>query len=242
MQLAALAEVAGVAVAHDDLDKRLAAQPPGQTPGLGLGEPHKRGLDDEVLGHAEIERQLHGVERVAPAVRIAGEVGLAHAAHQPRQPAPVGQRRGVDEEGQVAAGHEGRGQALLGQLDRPVGGERALGHRAEALHLEHVVGAQPLAPGGEGLGHAGAHRLAGGQLHRVPLAVVEAHGLDPPVALQRPGQADGGILSAGEQHEGARGLVHRPHMRAAAARGKAPAAARRRKRGNGPPAQRFGVQ
>ena len=40
------------------------------------------------------------------------------------------------------------------------------------------------------------------------LAVVEADGFDPRVALQRPGQAGGGVLSAAEQDQGGVGLMH----------------------------------
>ena len=35
----------------------------------------------------------------------------------------------------------------------------------------------------------------------VALAIIEADGLDPVEARQRPGQADGGILAAGKQHQ-----------------------------------------
>jgi hypothetical protein len=38
------------------------------------------------------------------------------------------------------------------------------------------------------------------KLHRMALAVVEADSLDACEALERPGETDGGILPAGEQH------------------------------------------
>ena len=45
-------------------------------------------------------------------------------------------------------------------------------------------------------GHAVAHCDPGLHLDRVPLAIVEAHGLDTIKALERPGQACGAILPA----------------------------------------------
>ena len=51
-------------------------------------------------------------------------------------------------------------------------------------------------------GDLGADHGALVELHGVALAVGEADGLDALVALQRPGEADGGVLPAGEQHEG----------------------------------------
>ena len=39
------------------------------------------------------------------------------------------------------------------------------------------------------------------QLDGVALAVGEADGLDASVAVERPGQADGGVLPAGKQHQ-----------------------------------------
>lgn len=79
-----------------------------------------------------------------------------------------------------------------------------------------MVGSEPGRPGREALGDRGANRHAGLQLHRMALAVVKAHGLDALIVLERPGQADAGILPAGEQHQRAglaNWVAHRPHMR-----------------------------
>ena len=99
----ALAQIAGVAFLDDQLDQRLAAERLGQRPGLRLGQPHQRRLDGEGAPMPSFSARLQRVQRVAPAVGIAGIVGLAHAADQRVQPAPVGQGRGVGEEDQIAA-------------------------------------------------------------------------------------------------------------------------------------------
>ena len=116
--------------------------------------------------------------------------------------APVGERAGEGEEDQVAARHEGGRQAVVGHLDRHVAGERGLGDGGERVELDHMVLAEPLRPVADAA-PASCSRIARPhrQLDRVALAVVEADGLDPRKALERPGQADGGILPAGEQHQ-----------------------------------------
>ena len=119
------------------------------------------------------------------------------------QPAPVGQGGGVGQEDQIAPGHESGGQASLVDLDRPLGGERGVADGAESADIEHLVLAQARAPNREIARPWPPHRQPRLQLDRVPLAVVEADGLHPLVARQRPGQADRGVLAAGEQHQGA---------------------------------------
>ena len=52
------------------------------------------------------------------------------------------------------------------------------------------------------------------KLDRVALAVAEAEHFDAREALQRPGEAGGGILSAGKQHQRGFGLDWIAHERA----------------------------
>ena len=68
--------------------------------------------------------------------------------------------------------------------------------------LQHVVVAEPRAPR-RGTGGAISARITGRcvELDGVALAVGEADGLDARVALERPGEADRGVLAAGEQYE-----------------------------------------
>ena len=76
-------------------------------PGGGLVAPHQRRFEHEAALHAEVERDLHGLDRIVPAVRIAGVVGLAHAADDALDAAAIGDGCGIGEEEQVAAGDEG---------------------------------------------------------------------------------------------------------------------------------------
>jgi len=122
-------------------------------------------------------------------------------------PTPVGDRCRVGEEQQVAAGHEGVGQA--GGAEADLGCLRQCGVRqlAEFAHRHGVVLAQPLAPRGKRGAQAGQHGGPLGELHRVALTVVEPDRLDVRKAVERPGQAGGGVLPTGEEDE--RAIVHR---------------------------------
>ena len=179
-------------VLDDQVDERRAAQPPGHLPGAGLVDPHERRLDGEGRVHAKRQRPGQGLERVVAAVGVARVVGLTHAADQGADAAAVGERGGVGEEQEVAAGHERVRQAGCRHLEGGVAGERRVADLAEGGEVEHVVRPEPRGPpgivGGEGL----AHGAALDQLHGVPLAVAEAHRLDPAVALERRGEADRG--------------------------------------------------
>ncbi len=127
------------------------------------------------------------------------------------EPAPVRQGGGVGQEHQVAPGHEGRGQPSLGDLDGALRRQGRLADGAEAPDVDQVILAKPIRPGREASDNLLPHAVPRRELGGVALSVVEAHRLHPPKAVQRPRQADAGILAAREQDEGAlgwRGLAH----------------------------------
>ncbi len=64
-----------------------------------------------------------------------------------------------------------------------------------------MVVAKPLRPGRPQRRHPLAHARPHLELGAVALAIVEADGLDPHEALERPGEADGRVLPAGKQHK-----------------------------------------
>src|SRR5437879_3963225 len=76
----ALAKVAGVSLLDDDIDERLAAELLGQGEGRRLVDPHERRLQHEAPVHAQPERDLQRLDGVVAAVRVTGEIRLAHAA------------------------------------------------------------------------------------------------------------------------------------------------------------------
>ena len=72
---------------------------------------------------------------------------------------------------------------------------------AEQRQVEQVVVAEPRAPARKLAAQLRAHVQPALELDVVALAVVEADRLDVGVALERPGQADGRVLTAGEQDQ-----------------------------------------
>ncbi|CFP58709.1 Uncharacterised protein [Bordetella pertussis] len=207
MALAALAQVAGMAVLDHHVDQRLPAQPVGQLPGLGLVQPHQRRLDGDPRTQPQAQRYLLRLDGVVAAVRVPGKIGFAHAAHQHVELAAITERRGQRQEQQVAARHEGIGQAVGLHLDLAVAGHGGVAHLRQDAQVEQMIVAQALGPVGKVGAQFAQHDLAGIQLDAMPLAVVETQRLDVGIALQRPGQASGGILSAREQHQGASLMV-----------------------------------
>ena len=154
-------------------------------------------------GIAQVQRKLHGLERVIAAVGVAGVIGLTHAGDDAAQPATPRDGAGAGQEQQVAAGDEGVRQAFVGHHDRLFGGQRGLaqaGDRRGQVH--HVV--RPQIRGGQGL----ADRLPAVEFDGVPLAVAEADRLHMGIAGERPGQAGRGVLPAGEQDQSVVGRDH----------------------------------
>ncbi|ABA49515.1 hypothetical protein BURPS1710b_0356 [Burkholderia pseudomallei 1710b] len=201
MQLRALADIARVRLDADQLDERRAAQLLGEPPRIGLVEPHQRRFQHEARVHAEIERDLQRLHRVVAAVRIAGEIGLAHAADERAQPAPISDRRGDRHEQQVAARHERVRQAVRRRLDLDRARHRGIADRAEHRQIDQVIVAQLVRPLRKTPLQRIAHALATFELDAVALAVIEAERLDGLIALERPGHTCGRILAAGKQYE-----------------------------------------
>ena len=121
----------------------------------GLVEPHQRRLDRHRRVQAEAERDLQRLQRVVAAVGVAGVVGLAHAADQHVEAAPVGHRRREGEEQQVAARHEGVRQAAARSSRSRASSVSAVSEIwPSSDEVEQVVVAEP------GLPTAGTSRAA----------------------------------------------------------------------------------
>src|SRR5690606_15724138 len=208
----AIAEVAGMGRLHDQFDERFATEGTGELPGGGLVDPHQRGLDPRPRVHAEIERNLHRLDGIVAAIRIAREVGFAYPGDEDAKSATVGDRRGQRQEQQIAARHEGIGQPGLADRDHAVAGQRGLADLAQHREVEQVVGAEAPGP----LRKAGRDRLAQRfatlEFDRMALAVGETDRLDLAEAGQGPGKTGGRVLSSGEQDQGAGGRIENRHL------------------------------
>lgn len=197
----ALAEIAGVGLLADEIDQPRAAEVLRELPRCRLVDPHQRRMQLELAGHAERERGLHGANGVVAAIGIAGIVGLAHAADDVGDAAPVGQRRGEGQKYEIAAWHERVGQAVSTHLDRHIARQRGLGHGGQRRDRQRMALAELCGPIGAQALDALEQPVAAIELDGVALAVREAKRLHAREAAQRPGEAGGGILAAGEQHQ-----------------------------------------
>ena len=159
-------------------------------------------MQHEMAVHAGIEGHLHGLDAVVAAVRVTGGVALAHAQHQMADVFAVGPGRGVHDEQQVAARHEGVGDAFAFLLDGHVRGQGRVGQLAEQADVQQGVGPQTVLPF-RLEGRDGAADLAAAfQFHGVALAVIEAQRMDAGKAGKGPGKAGGRILAAGKDDQG----------------------------------------
>src|SRR6266853_4583649 len=90
MPRTALAEITGVGVLADQVDEPCPAKFVRERPCRGLVTPHQRRVQLKRPRHAEIERGVERPDGLVTAIRIAGIVGLAHAADDVRDAPPVG--------------------------------------------------------------------------------------------------------------------------------------------------------
>ena len=119
-----------------------------------------------------------------------------------RMPRRYASARCEGQKHQVAAGHEGVGQAILAHFDRDVAGQRGVGNLRQRRDFQRVALAELCRPIRPQRFDARQQPVAAGKFDGVALAVAEAEHFDAGKALQRPGQAGGGILPAGKQHQG----------------------------------------
>ena len=194
--------------ARRTIDQRIAADVVRQREGAGLVDPHQRRMDDETPVHAERQRQLHRLDRVVAAIRIAGKIGLAHAGDEVLDAAPIGDRAGEGEKHEIAARHECRRQSRFRNLDCHFAGERRLRNLRQRIDAHHVIVAEPSAPLRRMRRKRGANARPHFELDGVALPIIEADRLDAGKAFKRPGQAHRRILAARKQHEGAIQLRH----------------------------------
>src|SRR4051812_394522 len=199
----AVAPIARVRALDDEIDEGLAAQFVRQRESGGLVAPHQGRVQDEARLETEIERHLHGLDGVVAAVRIARVVGLTDAEHDMAAAAPIGEGGGERQKNEVAARHEGRGQAGVRHGDFGLAGQRRIRNGAERLKGEDVVFAEASVPERTRAGKRGPDGGAAIEFDPMALSVIEPKRFDRREPLQRPGETHRRVLSAGEQDESA---------------------------------------
>ena len=196
----AVAEIAAVGFLDQKSHEPLTAEFVRKVECCRLVDPHQRRMDHEAPLHAEIERKLHGFDRVVAAIRIPRIVGLAHACHEMLDSTAVGESAGKREEHEIAPGHERSGKPALAHCDRDVAGEGAFREGRERGDLDHVILTQTSCPWRAHRADALAHAPADDELHSMTLAVIEADGLYALESMQCPDKTHGRILPSGKEH------------------------------------------
>lgn len=164
-------------------------------------------MHDETGIHAEVERHLHGFDRIVAAVGIAGEIGFADAHHQMPDALAPRQRSGGGEEYEVAARHERIGDALLIECDFHIAGHGRLADLVEQAKAEQGIPAEPAGPrcGQGGVRADGLQYVpAAFHFHMMPLPVVETDRKDVLKTVEGPSEAGCGVLPAGKNDKGRR--------------------------------------
>src|SRR5260221_532851 len=133
MPLRTIAEIAGVGVFDQHVEKRVSTDLVRQRERRGLVDPHQGGVNHETAFHPQIERQLHAFDRVVATIRITGEVGLTHARDQMLHSPPIGERTREGEENEITAGNEGRRQPTRARLDGDLARERVIRYSLTAV-------------------------------------------------------------------------------------------------------------
>ena len=209
----AFSQIAGMGVLDDQAEQRFSAQRFGERPGLGLVDPHQWRFQGEAVIHRQPERRLQRADRVVAAIRIAGKIGLAHAADQDADVAAVRDGGREGEEQHVSAGNESIGKTRLLHLDLDVVRHRGRAELLQDAEVQHVVVVEALAPPRKPLSHARQDFLTAFQLHAMALAVVEADGFNRFESFKSPCEAGGRVLPAGKKNQRgawAARFVHRP--------------------------------
>ena len=122
----AVTEIAGVSLGEKNVDQGSAANLVSERKSRRLIDPHQRRMDDEASIGAERQGNLHRFDRIVAAIRIAGEIGFAHAGYEMMDVAPVGDRAGESKERQITSRDEGCRQARFVDLDLGLAGERRI--------------------------------------------------------------------------------------------------------------------
>ena len=88
---------------YDYLHKDLVTKARGQRPGIALIDLHQWDMEHKALIHAQVKRQLHHLYSVVPAIGIAREVGLAHAANNVPYPLAISDGGNEGQNQEIAA-------------------------------------------------------------------------------------------------------------------------------------------
>ncbi len=149
---------------------------------------------------------MESLDRIVPAVRISGVVGLAHAADNVLEPPAKTERRGECEEYEIATRNEGSWQTPLSDFDSDISGKRGIRHLTQCREVDGMIAAEAPGPFAIQPQHLVPDPGSALEFDPVPLP----HRLDALETLERPSEAYCRVLSAAEQNQRAFSHAHRP--------------------------------
>ena len=112
-----------------------------QCPCLRFVYPHQGGMDNELLVHGKVERDVERLDERVPAIGIAAEVGLRYARHEMPDAPLTGIYGGDAQEEQVAPGYERIWEGVFGfRFVHRYGsvGERVFAQLPDKRHVHHI--------------------------------------------------------------------------------------------------------
>jgi hypothetical protein len=142
----AVTEIAGVRLGEKDIDQRGATDRVRKREGRRLVDPHQRRMNDKPAVGTERQSQLHSLDGIVAAIRIAGEISFAHTGNEVADIAPIGDRPGKSEEHQISSRDEGRRQAGLSDPDLCLARERRFRNLSKGIDADNVVFTETRAP------------------------------------------------------------------------------------------------
>lgn len=170
----------------------------GESPDVGLVEPHKWRMDDELCIHCQVERDVKRADKRVAAVRIATEISLGDACNEVTDATFGSVDSGHTQKKEITTGHERVWWALCGLLtvhENAGVGEGAGADGGDERRVEHVP--RYICRAGDTLRHV--------DLLTVLLPVEEGQCVDLCEVFLGPKEARGGVLSTTENDE--RGVV-----------------------------------
>ena len=151
-------------------------------------------------------------KRFIAAIGIARVIGLAHPADEIANAAPEAKRGGERKKQKIAPRHERIRQAVRPERDLRIARERRVADPAQNRKIQHMIRAKTRSPAGKGGRDRFPKFRPALEFDAVALPVGKTKRLHCVILLQRPGQADGGILPAGEQDKAlSRGFWYATH-------------------------------
>ena len=198
MQPCAVALVTRVGISPDEIDQSRAAEVVSEVPGSSFVEPHQWGVKRVSLIHSKADRDLQGLDRIIPAIRIARVIGFAHPTYDVPCIPLESNRSSYGQEQQISAWDEGVWEPGASEFNLSYASQRGVADLAQYAEVDHVIFAESVDPLGKGLLERREKYSSYFKFDGMGLAIVESDCFYMLKALQRPSEARCRVLASGK--------------------------------------------